>query len=78
MMEYCDGGSLEDALGRGAFHRPGGQRGQEPDLAAICATLRDVAAAMEYLHLMRIVLKDLKPKNVLLMSCQVGSLPHVM
>ena len=71
VMELCDGGSLEDALGRGMFHPARSSGAHEPDLGAVCATLRDIAAAMEYLHLMRIILKDLKPKNVLLASCEV-------
>ena len=50
VMEFCDGGSLEEALGRGVFHPTASGGAQEPDLAAVCATLLDIAAAMEYLH----------------------------
>lgn len=73
-MEYCDKGSLEDAIGRGVFHA---QHFREPALEAILATLADIARAMEYLHLMRIILKDLKPKNVLLTSSQVVCCPSI-
>ena len=72
VMEFCDGGSLEEALGRGVFHPTASGGAQEPDLAAVCATLLDIAAAMEYLHQhARVILQDLKPKNVLLASCEV-------
>ncbi len=71
IMEYCNGGTLEDAIHKGVFHRVDHQGRAAVDIEAVCLTLLDIACAMEYLLLMRIFLKDLKPKNVLLVSSQV-------
>ncbi|CAL8466947.1 g6483 [Coccomyxa elongata] len=70
IMEYCNGGTLEDAIHKGVFHRVDHQGRAAVDIEAVCLTLLDIACAMEYLLLMRIFLKDLKPKNVLLVSSQ--------
>ena len=70
-MEFCNGGTLEDAIHKGVFHRVDHQGRTAVDMEAVCLTLLDIACAMEYLLLMRIFLKDLKPKNVLLVSSQV-------
>ena len=78
IMEFCDMGSLDEAIQQGRFH--GGateeQRHTQVDLRAVCLTLLDIVAAMTHLHSMRIVHKDLKPKNVLLSSCPVSSSPR--
>lgn len=73
-MEFCDAGSLDEAIQQGRFHNGSteGQRHMHLDLTAVCMTLLDVASAMQHLHSMRIVHKDLKPKNVLLASCSVS------
>jgi serine/threonine protein kinase len=71
-MEYCDSGSLHQAIRRGVFHRTAADGRQSVDMEAVCRTLLDIAAGMEYLHHMRIFMKDLKPKNVLLASSSVG------
>ena len=72
-MEFCDAGSLDEAIQHGKFHRgvTEGLRHMGVDLRAVCLTLLDIASAMTHLHSMRIVHKDLKPKNVLLSSCPV-------
>ena len=71
-------GSLDEAIQQGRFH--GGvtaeQRHMHVDLRAVCLTLLDIVAAMAHLHSMRVVHKDLKPKNVLLSSCPVSSSPR--
>ena len=72
-MEFCDAGSLDEAIQQGKF-RSGSTDHQQPalvDLRALCLTLLDIASAMAHLHSMRIVHKDLKPKNVLLATCAV-------
>ena len=72
-MEFCDAGSLDEAIHQGRFHEGAaeGQRHVRVDLRAVCLTLLDIASALAHLHSMRIVHKDLKPKNVLLSSCPV-------
>ena len=72
-MEFCDAGSLDEAIQHGKFHGgvTEGLRQMRVDLRAVCLTLLDIASAMTHLHSMRIVHKDLKPKNVLLSSCLV-------
>ena len=73
IMEFCDAGSLDEAIQQGSF-RSGSMDALRPapgDLRAMCLTLLDIASAMAHLHSMRIVHKDLKPKNVLLATCAV-------
>ncbi|GBF88370.1 hypothetical protein Rsub_01082 [Raphidocelis subcapitata] len=64
VLEYCDVGTLREALTRGALRRPDGRR----DLAGVLATALDVARAMAFLHDNSIVHADLKARNVLLKS----------
>jgi serine/threonine protein kinase len=68
VMEYCDCGSLRDALKRGVFHRrlPSGTVGV--DLAAVLSVLAEVAGSLQHLHGFKLVHCDLKPENVLLKS----------
>ena len=76
-MEFCDAGSLDEAIQQGRF-RSGSKDAQGPALVklrALCLTLLDIALAMAHLHSMRIVHKDLKPKNVLLATCAVWHYP---
>ena len=73
IMEFCDAGSLDEAIQQGRF-RSSDADPQGPaivNLQALCLTLLDIASAMAHLHSMRIVHKDLKPKNVLLATCAV-------
>ena len=72
-MEFCDAGSLDEAIQQSRF-RSSDADPQGPaivNLQALCLTLLDIASAMAHLHSMRIVHKDLKPKNVLLATCAV-------
>ncbi len=77
-MEFCDAGSLDEAIQHGKFHGgvTEGLRHMRVILRAVCLTLLDIASAMTHLHSMRIVHKDLKPKNVLLSSCPVHTTSH--
>ncbi|GFR41492.1 hypothetical protein Agub_g2184, partial [Astrephomene gubernaculifera] len=70
-MEYCDAGSLTDAISRGAFRQPtlGLYGSSQPNMKAIFSTLLEVALALRHLHSLRLVHCDLKPSNVLLRSC---------
>lgn len=74
MMEYCDQGSLEDAVSQGVFHlnQPASPGEGRADMACVCATLLDVASALAYLHKLHILHRDLKLKNVLLKSAEVS------
>ena len=73
-MEYCDRGSLEDAVAEGVFHLEQPEAsGSTADMACVAQTLLDVAAAMRYLHQMHILHQDLKLKNVLLKTSLVGA-----
>lgn len=68
-MEFCDCGSLEDATTDGRLSDGGGC---DVDLEMLCMTLYEVARAMEYLHRMHIMHRDLKLANVLLKSDPVS------
>lgn len=72
VMEYCDQGSLEDAVSQGVFHlnQPASPGEGRADMACVCATLLDVASALAYLHKLHILHRDLKLKNVLLKSAE--------
>ncbi|PRW58809.1 kinase [Chlorella sorokiniana] len=62
VLEYCDRGSLADAL---AERRLVGKDGRT-HMVAVLLCLLDVASGMSYLHSLGIVHGDLKPANVLL------------
>jgi serine/threonine protein kinase len=62
VQEFCNGGSLRGALGKGLFgadHLPSRWDG-------LMSVLRDVAAGMSYMHAKRICHGDLNPSNILL------------
>ena len=69
-MEWCDAGSLAAALSDGRL-KPAGVEGDASSFEAICTTLLEVALAMDHLHAMHIMHRDLKAKNVLLSSSMV-------
>ncbi|KAI8470348.1 MAG: kinase-like domain-containing protein [Monoraphidium minutum] len=66
VLEFCDRGSLRDALRSGAFHRPlpGGSLGV--DVAALAEVLLGAACALAHLHALGVVHGDVKADNVLL------------
>ncbi|KAI8467040.1 MAG: kinase-like domain-containing protein [Monoraphidium minutum] len=61
IVEFCDGGTLADAVRTGRL----GPRG-DPDPAKVLVRLRDVASGMAYLHARNVLHGDLKAANVLL------------
>ncbi|GFR46705.1 hypothetical protein Agub_g8325 [Astrephomene gubernaculifera] len=67
IMEFCDRGSLQDALDRGALklRKPSGEPG-ETHLPMMVATACEVASALHYLHDKGIVHGDLTAWNVML------------
>ncbi|GAB4819682.1 hypothetical protein N2152v2_006728 [Parachlorella kessleri] len=70
VMEYCDRGSLSDAVrGRKFVDRSSSQ----PHMRPILMCLLDVARGMQYLHANKVIHGDLKPANVLLKSRDDGS-----
>eukprot|EP00208_Stichococcus_sp_RCC1054_P005154 CAMPEP_0206136620 /NCGR_PEP_ID=MMETSP1473-20131121/1860_1 /ASSEMBLY_ACC=CAM_ASM_001109 /TAXON_ID=1461547 /ORGANISM="Stichococcus sp, Strain RCC1054" /LENGTH=861 /DNA_ID=CAMNT_0053529295 /DNA_START=345 /DNA_END=2930 /DNA_ORIENTATION=+ len=65
LLEYCDRGSLEQAIRARRFYK---KVDGTLDLLSVCRTLLDIAAGIQYLHSIGIVHADLKPANVLLKS----------
>ncbi|KAI8472598.1 MAG: kinase-like domain-containing protein [Monoraphidium minutum] len=63
VMEYCDQGTLRQALDRGRLRSPCTGRTHLPTALALA---RDVAASLQYLHSQQVVHGDLKASNVLL------------
>ncbi|GBF87615.1 hypothetical protein Rsub_00326 [Raphidocelis subcapitata] len=68
VMEYCDMGTLRDAVRRGLFHvrLPGGV--VAVDLLKVVKVLLEVARSVVYLHERKLLHCDLKLDNVLLKS----------
>lgn len=62
VMEYCNGGTLAQALQAGRFFA----NGKQPNLPLILMRAIDIAHAMEHLHQHCVIHGDLKPENVLL------------
>ena len=69
LLEFCDRGSLQDAVDRGAFRAVRmGYVGSEANLAAVVKTGQEIASAMAYLHSLDILHGDLTAGNILLLS----------
>eukprot|EP00210_Caulerpa_lentillifera_P003153 g3013.t1 len=64
VLEYCDGGSLAEAIRNGELSP--GQDTSSSKLWNVAKTALEIAGAMNYLHSVRIIHGDLKPGNVLL------------
>ncbi|GMH40554.1 hypothetical protein BSKO_08458 [Bryopsis sp. KO-2023] len=67
-MEYCDMGSLWDAVHRGDFSSC--TKMQTPCWLRIVSVALEVARALAHLHASGIIHGDLKPQNVLLKTCE--------
>jgi serine/threonine protein kinase len=78
--EYCNGGTLRQAVDRGLFKR--GAR--ESRWRAVMDTLHDVAQGMAHMHAQRCCHGDLNPANILfkmrsnniLFKMRSKSVPH--
>ncbi|KAG2497807.1 hypothetical protein HYH03_004078 [Edaphochlamys debaryana] len=69
VMEYCDKGTLVDAINRGDFVTPSRDgTGYKPNYKAIYTTLLEVALALRHLASMAVTHCDVKPANILLRS----------
>eukprot|EP00884_Botryococcus_braunii_P005691 jgi/Botrbrau1/15122/Bobra.0283s0001.1 len=65
ILEFCDKGTVEQAMASGRFKTRGTNT---PDMLMVLACLKDIASGMEYLHSLGVLHGDLKPANVLLKS----------
>ncbi|GLC49284.1 hypothetical protein PLESTB_000202400 [Pleodorina starrii] len=63
VLEFCDKGSLKDALDQHAF-----MQGEGFNLAAMLETASDVAKAMVHMHAANVLHSDLKARNIMLKS----------
>lgn len=68
VMEYCDRGSLTDAINSGRFLSAATR---ELDQVSVMLSLLDIAHGMEYLHGISMVHGDLKGRNVLLKTARI-------
>ncbi|KAF6263821.1 kinase-like domain-containing protein [Scenedesmus sp. NREL 46B-D3] len=68
VLEFCNKGTLSDAIQRGWLLsvRDGAPQPGELDLMRALATAREVAGAMEYLHSQSVLHGDLNGNNILL------------
>lgn len=66
MQEFCNGGSLREALMLGVFG--GGPRALRRRWGPITAMLRGVAKGLAYVHAQSIVHGDVNPANILLQA----------
>jgi serine/threonine protein kinase len=62
LQEYCNGGSLGDAISDGLF----GLQRSPLHWRRLLAVLLDIARGMAFIHSMRICHGDLNPANILL------------
>ncbi|GLI67931.1 hypothetical protein VaNZ11_012259 [Volvox africanus] len=69
VQEFCDAGSLANALDARAFHDPSGM----PNLALTLCALADIARGMAHIHSRSIIHGDLNPTNILLRSVSGSS-----
>ncbi|KAL4427122.1 hypothetical protein ABPG77_001126 [Micractinium sp. CCAP 211/92] len=75
VQEYCDRGTLGDAVDRGWLRtRP--KLDAPPNLLAVLLTAQEIASALAYLHDQNILHGDLSPGNVLLCAPQAASERH--
>lgn len=69
IMEYCNKGSLRDAIREGEFFEDKDR--QKPRILHILFAALEVAAALEHLHAFGIIHGDLKSQNVMLTTSQI-------
>eukprot|EP00210_Caulerpa_lentillifera_P005200 g4968.t1 len=69
IMEYCDQGSLREAINRGEFFED--EDWKRSRILHILLTALEVAVALDHLHSYGIIHGDLKSQNVLLMSSEI-------
>lgn len=68
VMEYCDMGTLREAIKRGALHHKVSPSQAAVDLDKVVRVLLEVARSVEYMHERRLLHCDIKMDNILLKS----------
>jgi len=77
VQEYCNRGSLRNALQQGAM--PGqASEGGPPGMECCLLVAEDVACGMNHIHSMQICHGDLKAHNILLTSQERDEPPHIV
>ncbi|KAI8475111.1 MAG: kinase-like domain-containing protein [Monoraphidium minutum] len=68
VLEYCDRGTLRDAVAKGTFHRRMRDGGLGVDIGSLLSVLLEVASALAYLHSSQIAHGGVSAESVLLKS----------
>ena len=75
LQEYCDGGTLLDAIKAQQFYDADKQ---SPRLAQVLPLLTQIASGLSFIHGKNIIHGDLKPDNVLLKTLNQASSPQAV
>jgi serine/threonine protein kinase len=67
VTEYCEGGELFDAIQKKRNRSPSVRRGHYSEAQAACIT-RQLLTALKDLHALRLIHRDVKPENIVLVS----------
>lgn len=70
VLEFCDGGTLQDAIDRGWLRKGSCHQASPPNLVKILTLASHIACAAAYLHERRVVHADLTAANVLLCTAR--------
>lgn len=65
VMEFCEMGSMRQAMKRGVFHKRMSNNKVAVDLCSILNVLLEVSYAVSHLHALNMIHCDIKPENVL-------------
>lgn len=74
LQEYCNGGSLSEAVAEGCFSAGALRRRWQ----SILSLLRDIAEGMDYIHSCRICHGDLSPSHIMLKVRNASDFHHII